>query len=191
MTHEQPSRQGDLHSVESGGSGRIVVRSHRKGSMTNACTRRASRTVKRLLLAMVGLVAVTGCYPAVRKEQPKLDVRIRDEHGHSIRDATVTFATYRHPFGGMTGFDTYQTDATGVVSIRRKLRWQMEALLPDGSSWYSWQFCVEKPGYQAFASAGSRNFERAMKVVLQASQVPSSCQWLGREGRYHDVRVVE
>jgi len=32
--------------------------------------------VKQLLLALVALVGVTGCYPAPRTEQPKLKVRV-------------------------------------------------------------------------------------------------------------------
>ena len=152
-----------------------------------------TKTVKQLLLAVAALVGVTGCYPALRTEQPKLDVRVRDESGRPVGDATVTFATYRYPFPSSTTTTlvTNRTDATGIVSIAKKRRWQVEILLPDGSAWYAWRFCVEKPGYRAFASAEADDFDGPVEVVLRESLVTSSCQWPGRNDAYYDVRVVE
>lgn len=152
-----------------------------------------TKTTKQLLLAVAALVGLTGCYPTLRTEQPKLDVRVRDESGRPVRDATVTFATYRYPFPSSTTTTlvTHQTDATGVVSIAKKRRWQVEILLPDGSAWYAWRFCVEKPGYRAFASAETDDFDGPVEVVLSESLLTSSCQWPGRNDAYYDVRVVE
>ena len=128
-----------------------------------------------------------------RTEQPKFDLRVRDESGHPVKDASVTFATYRYPFpsSGTTTLAIHHTNAAGVVSLLKKSRWQMEILLPDGSAWYAWRYCIEKAGYRAFASAEVDDFEGPVEVVLKESVVPSSCEWPGKNQAYYDLKVVE
>jgi len=148
--------------------------------------------VRELLVAVASIVGLSGCYPVLRTERPKVEVRVRDEHGHPIEDATFTLATYRYPFPtpSATTFLRGRTDAAGVVSLPKKRKWQLEILLPDGSAWYSWRSCIEKPGYRAVASAESK-FEGPIEIVLKASAVSSSCKWPGENDAYYDVRVVE
>jgi hypothetical protein len=67
----------------------------------------------------------------------------------------------------------------------------MEILLPDGSAWYAWRFCVEKSGYRAFASAETDDFDDRVEVVLRESPVRSSCKWPGGNEAYYDLKVVE
>src|SRR4029453_15092487 len=136
-----------------------------------------SRPVKQLVLVVAALAGMTGCYPVLRTQQPKFDLRVRDESGRPVEDAAVTFATYRYPFPSTqsTTLAVHHTDAAGAVSLRKKSRWQMEILLPDGSAWYAWRFCIEKAGYRAFASAEVDDFEGPVDVVLKGSLVPSFC----------------
>lgn len=146
------------------------------------------------LVAVAALLGVTGCYPVLRTEQPKFDLRVRDEGDRPIKDATVTFATYRYPWPNSetTAFVTQHTDTAGAVSLSRKRKWQLEILLPDGSAWYAWRYCVEKPGYRAFASTETADFDGPVEVVLRESSVPSSCKWPGKDDEaYYDVKVVE
>ena len=77
------------------------------------------------------------------------------------------------------------------MSLSGKRRWQLEILLPDGSAWYAWRFCVEKPGYRAFASAEADDFDGSVEVVLKGSLVPSSCEWPSGNEAYYELEVVE
>ncbi len=136
---------------------------------------------------------LAGCYPAFRTVQPRVDVVVLDSAGRPVQGATFTLATYRYPRAvpATTKLVPYQTDAAGTVSIPRRGDWQMEILLPDGSSWYGWRYCVEKAGYRAIASAETQRFSRPLTVVLEPRQGSSKCKW-PREGEaYYDVKIVE
>jgi hypothetical protein len=148
--------------------------------------------VKEPLLAAMAILALSGCYPALRTEQPEVVLRVRDENGRPIKDATFTLATYRYPFPSSrtTTFVTQYTDAGGVVSLSKKRKWQWELLLPDGSAWYGWGFCLEKPGYRAVASADAA-FDGAAEVILKESLGPSRCKWPSGRESYYDLKVVE
>jgi hypothetical protein len=148
--------------------------------------------VKEIFLATVVILGLSGCYPALRTEQPKVMLRVHDESGRPIKDATFTLATYRYPFPSprTTKLLTQYTDAGGVVSLSKKRKWQWEILLPDGSAWYEWGFCLEKPGYRAVASADA-DFDDLAEVVLKESPVSSRCKWPGENEAYYEFKVVE
>jgi hypothetical protein len=148
--------------------------------------------VKELLFAAMAILGLSGCYPALRMEQPKIALRVHDESGRPIKDATFTLATYRYPFPNprTTKLVTQYTDADGVVSLSEKRKLQWEILLPDGSAWFGWGFCLEKPGYRAVASADAA-FDGPMEVVLKESPGPSRCKWPSEDEAYYELKLVE
>lgn len=178
-------------------STRMTCPTHKvRGTLFAAYPRRwasMNRSAGELLVVVLALLGMSGCYPILRTEQPKFHLRVRDESGHPVKDASVMFATYRYPFPSSetTTLVTHHTDAAGVVSLFRKSRWQMQILLPDGSAWYTWRFCIEKAGYRAFASAEAEDFEGPVEVVLKESVVASGCEWPGKNQAYYDLKVVE
>jgi hypothetical protein len=155
---------------------------------------RATRIVFRgIALCLGSMLWLAGCYPAFRTVQPKVDLVVVDTAGRPIEGATLTLATYRYPraMPGTTQFARYETDAAGTASIPRRGDWQMEILLPDGSSWYGWRYCVEKAGYRAIASAETRKFRRPLTVVLEPRQGSSKCKWPGEGESYYKLEIVE
>src|SRR5262245_13433735 len=104
-----------------------------------------------LFIILVTLcLGLAGCFPAPRVVQPKARFLVQDASGHPLEGATVTLATHRMPFPSPLGrtMTEFRTDAAGKVSLREKHIWEMQALLPDGTSWYEWIYCIEKPGYR-------------------------------------------
>jgi hypothetical protein len=134
--------------------------------------------MKRLLLGCSAILWLAGCYPALRTVQPNVKLFVQDAGGHPVVDATFTLATYRYPFPSQatTKFARYKTDSAGALSIPRRSGWQMEILLPDGSAWYAWAYCIEKEGYRAVAVAEA-SFKKSMTVVLQPHPESSYCEW--------------
>lgn len=135
---------------------------------------------------------LAGCYPAFRTVRPNVNLVVHDVKGAPVENATFTLATYRYPFPSSTTtrFALYETDTTGAVSIPRRGEWQMEVLLPDGSGWYAWGYCIEKAGYRAVAVAET-GFEESLTVVLQPHPGSSRCRWPAEGEAYYGVKVVE
>jgi hypothetical protein len=146
--------------------------------------------MKRVLAAFAAMLCLAGCYPAFRTVQPRLKVVVMDPAGRPVENATFTLVTYREPMGARPKLTRYQTDSAGALFIPRRGQWQMEILLPDGSSWYSWGYCVEKAGYRAIAVPW-KELKSPLKIVLEPRSGSSQCKW-AREGEdYRDVTVVE
>ena len=147
----------------------------------------------RFALALGAMLLLAGCYPAFRAVQPRVDLVVVDPAGRPVQGATFTLATYRYPRAvpATTKLSQYETDAGGAVSIPRRGDWQMEILLPDGSSWYGWRYCVEKAGYRAIVSAETRKFRRPLTVVLEPRQGSSTCKWPAEGEAYYDIKIVE
>jgi hypothetical protein len=148
--------------------------------------------VKRILFGFGAMLWLAGCYPAFRTVQPKVDLVVQDLNGRPVENATFTLATYRYPFPTQrtTEFDRYETDSAGAVSISRRGKWQMEVLLPDGSNWYAWGYCIEKAGYRAIAVAETR-FKEKLTIVLQPHPGSSQCKWPTAGEAYYGVKIVE
>lgn len=148
---------------------------------------------RRIAVALGSMLWLAGCYPAFRTVQPRVDLIVLDPSGDPVQGATFTLATYRYPRAvpATTNFARHETDAAGTVSIPRRGDWQMEILLPDGSSWYGWRYCVEKAGYRAIASAETTKFSRPLTVVLEPREGASKCKWPGEGEAYYHVTIVE
>jgi hypothetical protein len=148
--------------------------------------------MKRVLLVFGATLWLAGCYPALRTIQPKTKIVVQDPTGRPLENATFTLATYRLPFASprTTKFARYETDSTGTILIPRRSEWKMELLLPDGSSWYGWGYCIEKEGYRAIASAQTK-LKEPLTLVLQPHPGSSWCKWPGEGESFYAVKVVE
>lgn len=148
--------------------------------------------MKNVLLILGSMLWLSGCYPAFRTSQPRVELVVVDPNGSPVQGATFTLASYRYPFvvPATTRFARHETDAAGAVSIAMRGDWQMEALLPDGSSWYVWRYCIEKTGYRAIASPETRKIKRPLTIVLEPHPGTSQCKWPA-EGEAAELKVVE
>lgn len=149
--------------------------------------------MKYVLFILGSTLWLSGCYPAFRTVQPRVELVVVDPSGSPVEGATFTLASYRYPRAvpATTKIARYETDSAGTLSIPMRGDWQMEALLPDGSSWYVWRYCIEKTGYRAIASAETRRIKRPLTLVLQPHQGSSQCKWPGEGEAYYQLEVVE
>ena len=133
------------------------------------------RKLKAVSIALfIGLFAA-GCVPALLTIQPNADILIVDADGIPVEGATVNFATTRGPFGPRT-VDVYVTDSKGQLKVKKKRKWHMIIFLPDGTTWYEWNFCIERSGYTPFASQ-QPDFSEPLLVSLEVSKSEAHCQW--------------
>jgi hypothetical protein len=149
-------------------------------------------SVRRIVVASIGCVALSACYPALKVMRPRVDLTVRDVSGAAVADATFTIATYRYPFPSARSMSlaSYQTERSGVLKLRKRRDWLWQVLLPDGVRWYDWAYCVEKPGYRAVAAV-EPDFGEPITVVLEPFPRPSNCDWPTAEEPYYEVEVVE
>ena len=148
--------------------------------------------MKCLLFVFIAMPGLAGCYPALRTVQPEMELVVQDTNGRPVESATFTLATYRYPFPHQrtTNFSRHETDSAGTLAIPRRREWKLEVLLPDGSSWYAWGYCIEKAGYRAIAVAET-DFEKPVTAVLQPYVGSSRCKWPTKGEPYYGVAVVE
>jgi hypothetical protein len=145
-----------------------------------------------LIVVMTPCVLLAGCFPAPVPVQPKAQFLVRDANGHPIENAVVTLATHRMPFPSASErtLSHFRTDAAGKVTLKTKRTWELQVMLPDGSSWYEWIYCIEKPGHRAVFST-SPDFGKPVVAFLEYSEKRSACKWPTDDQMYHEVSVIE
>jgi hypothetical protein len=146
----------------------------------------------RLSLILGSSIALGGCFPALKPVQPTARVTVVDSRGVAVEGARFTLATFRQPFPlpHATVLTTYRTDRDGRLTLRKKRRWVWQILLPDGVTWYTWAYCIEKPGFKATAVTEPM-FEEPITVVLEDAPVASECVWPSERDLYWQVRTSD
>jgi hypothetical protein len=161
-------------------------------TISRAYNRANRHNVRNVLIAVTACAGLTGCYPALKVSQPNVRLIVRDAQGEPVQNATVTLATYRNTLPALypATVATYQTDAAGKLSLRKRRTWEWQLMLPDGMVWYSWAYCIEKPGYRAVASV-QPDFSKPDVVVLEQSATASRCKWRSESEWQYQVKIVE
>jgi hypothetical protein len=127
-----------------------------------------------IVLAAFGL---SGCYPTWLTSRPKARIVVTDAVGAPLQGATVTLGTVEmHGIVGRQTRQDFLTDKSGRVQIKKKHRWAVQILLPDGDVGYSWSLCVARPGFLAVAFIAPE-FEEPIHIPLAPSAVKSECHW--------------
>jgi hypothetical protein len=127
-----------------------------------------------IIVAGVGLA---GCIPRLLTAQPKAQIVVTDTGGTPVEAATVTLGTVEmHGIVGRLTRQEFLTDQHGKVAIKRKLKWAVQVLLPDGDVGFWSTLCVARPGFKAVAII-KPEFESPIHVSLAASTVKSECHW--------------
>jgi hypothetical protein len=147
---------------------------------------------RRLFLILASSLALGGCYPALKAVQPKVTLTVVDSRGVAIEAASFTLATFRQPFPfpHSTVLTTHRTDHDGRLALRKRREWIWQILLPDGVTWFTWAYCIEKPGFKATAVTAPL-FDEPITVVLEDAPLASECVWPGEQEAYWDVRTSD
>jgi hypothetical protein len=142
---------------------------------------------KTVAIVFLFVLSGGGCVPALLTIEPSADFLVVDTDGNPIEGANVNFATTRGPFGPRT-VAIYVTDSKGQHKVKKKKKWHTIVFLPDGTTWYEWNFCVEKSGYKPFASE-QPDFGRPFVVALKRSDIEANCQW-PTDSPFYPAKVV-
>ncbi len=146
----------------------------------------------RLSLILGGSAALGGCFPALTAVQPKVRLTVVDPRGVPVDGASFTLATFRQPFprDATTVRTTHWTEQNGTLVLRKRRKWMWQVLLPDGGTWYTWVYCIEKPGFKAVAVT-KPTFAEPITVVLEDSPMGSECVWPDARDSYWNVRTSD
>ncbi len=127
--------------------------------------------------SVVAGLGLAGCVPTLLTAQPKAEIVVTDTSGAPMRAATVTLGTVEmHGIVGRLTRHEFLTDHHGKVAIKRKLKWAVQVLLPDGGVGYWSTLCVARPGFRAVAIV-KPEFGEPIRVSLVPSSIKSECHW--------------
>lgn len=139
--------------------------------------RRLSRPLHAFCAAVL-LPALAGCvpYPTYKTLQPRAAIAVQDEAGQPLAGARVVLIAGAYPYG----YDRYRveqrTGADGRADFDARHEWRVEVLAIHGSEQFFWNWCVEKAGYETYATH-DRNAEAfdAKAVVRLKAGVSQTC----------------
>jgi len=151
-----------------------------------------AQRVGRIWVAGAICPALCACYPALTAVQPRVDLSVADTSGAPIEDAAFTLATFKQPMPSAANAIrvTYRTDERGYLTLPKRRKWVWQVVLPDGMTWYTWAYCVEKPGYRATAEIDA-SFGEPIAIVLEDTSAPSECVWPSGDEAYWRVRTSD
>src|SRR5688572_2163580 len=110
----------------------------------------------RTLLIIPLLAALAGCMPVYKTLQPNSSVVVKDTEGHPVEAATVQLITTSNPYNLEKGRKVTITDKEGVAQFDAKREWRIETFMLHGSETFYWDWCVQKPGYETYATEEQR-----------------------------------
>jgi hypothetical protein len=124
--------------------------------------------------------ALPGCAVWPTMTRPTIQLSVRDEQGRPVEGATVHFATYSISFASRDSAENFETDANGAVAMDGKRERQFFFLAPDGGQFWSWSWCIDKPGFEPVLANDLRagKAARTAAVVLLRTDGQRRCTWL-------------
>ncbi|MBB1624209.1 carboxypeptidase regulatory-like domain-containing protein [Achromobacter sp. UMC71] len=100
------------------------------------------------------VTSLSGCipYPVYKTLQPAAALTVLDESSQPVADARVVLIAAAYPYG----FDRFRTEkhtaSDGRAQFDSRHEWRTEVLAIHGSEVFFWNWCVEKPGYETYAT---------------------------------------
>lgn len=140
------------------------------------CSALPKRTGRILRLALLTVLVATGpaCvpYPIYKTLRPAAEATVLDSTGRPIPGAEVTLISSSYPYGSEKARVSATTGRDGVARFGSSRQWRIEALALHGEEVFFWNWCVQKEGYQTYAtSRDAERFDR--KVVVRLRRVAS------------------
>jgi hypothetical protein len=121
------------------------------------------------------MVLLSGCWKRDTVVQPKLSFEISGEAG-PVAGAKVSLMTITDPYHRRQALVDATTDVKGGASFEEKReRIWVFPLMMHGVTFYSWEWCVEAPGFAAQRSADREYPTGNIAVTLSGSAVEQTC----------------
>lgn len=123
----------------------------------------------------IAAVSFSGCWKRDTVVQPKLSFEMRSESGPVV-GARVRLMTITDPYHQRRALVDSVTDANGRVEFEEKReRIWVFPLMMHGVTFYSWEWCVDAPGFAAQRSADREYPSANIAVTLSESAVEQTC----------------
>ncbi len=134
------------------------------------------RLLRSIPVCCIAALALTlsGCipYPVHKTLQPTAAITVLDEASQPVADARVVLIAAAYPYG----FDRFRTEkrtsANGRAQFDARHEWRVEVLAIHGSEIFFWNWCVEKAGYETYAThdGGADKFDDNPVFTLKAGE---------------------
>ncbi len=121
------------------------------------------------------VLLLCGCWKRDTVVLPKLTFEVRSPSG-AVEGARVRLMTITDPYHRRAALNEVLTDASGRVSFdeKREKLWVFP-LMMHGVTFYSWQWCVEAPGFSAQVVTEHDSLGGTREVALLPATSPEQC----------------
>lgn len=123
--------------------------------------------------------ALPGCAVWPTMTRPTVRLSVRDEQGRPVEGAVVHFATYSISFRSRDSVAEFTSDANGAIALDGTREWQFFFLAPDSGQFWSWSWCIDRPGFEPVLTNDLRadKSARTAAVVLVHTADQWRCTW--------------
>ncbi|ALB62070.1 FIG00554922: hypothetical protein [Cronobacter condimenti 1330] len=103
--------------------------------------------MRHVIITIIACLLLSGCVPRYATHRPALEVDVQNEQGKPVPHATLWLYTHRSPPGYYPPPEKFTADDNGHISVSRVSEWENMIFFLHGTMIYSWQWCIEAPGY--------------------------------------------
>ncbi|MCY1519854.1 hypothetical protein D9M68_546180 [compost metagenome] len=125
-------------------------------------------------LAIPLAVLGSGCvpYPVYKTMQPDARITVLDPGSQPVADARVVLISSSYPYGQERFRNEARSGSDGVATFQAIREWRAESMMLHGSQVYFWNWCVEKEGYETYATLNREpsGFDDEARIQLQAGK---------------------
>lgn len=100
-----------------------------------------------ILLLLLPLLCSACVYPVYKTLQPDTRITVSDISGQPVAGASVFLMTNAHHAGRISVL-SQMTNPAGIAAFQGRNEWRAETTFMHGSEDFSWDICVEQPGYE-------------------------------------------
>lgn len=124
------------------------------------------RRILVLWLAIGQTASLSGCVVWPTMTRPAVQISVRDPEGRPVQGASFHLAKYSISMLPRDSFWNVETDEQGTVVFDSEREWQFFFLAPDSGQFWSWSWCIEKPGFEGVLANDLRANTRARYATI-------------------------
>ena len=142
-----------------------------------------------LLLGL--LQGLTACFPVYKTIRPNVHIQVLDAQQQPVSNADLYLRTILRPGLLRQDIEHRQSDATGQIQLKRQSKWMLNVTFLHGVSYYHWNICVMKAGYQSqwIELNHSRFQEKILLQPLETTQTVDHPQCEQMQQRFQDFTM--
>ncbi len=131
--------------------------------------RRYSINPMKIIITLLFVILLSGCYPVYKTLQPRSHILVVDESGEPIQGAVVVLVANAYPYGHEKTRMEVVTNYKGEARFPSSKEWRVEVMVMHGMEVYYWNWCVTKDGYETYIThnGNSKDFNRKPTVTLK------------------------